>query len=356
MADRTIVALERPVKAAKGTKKAAANNEERERVFDAFRRWGYYEATLDPLGVFQPLKHPDLELTGEAAAEARRIYCGNIGVEFMHLPEPERRRWIAERIEGPELGVSQEKILERLIRADLFEQVLQARYLGTKRFSLEGVTSLIPLLDSMLDTAGEYGALDCVMAMSHRGRLNVMVHAACKPPHEVVSGFEDVDPRSVLGAGDVKYHVGATGTYTTTTGKPINMHLVSNPSHLEAVDPVAMGRARAKQTRRGVDGPVIDRSREALNKVWTIVMHGDAAFAGQGIWAETLNLADLKAYTVGGTVHIIVNNLIGFTTQPSQEHSARFASDIAKRQSVPIFHVNSEDPDAVVRIGKLAAE
>src|SRR5271154_1471587 len=356
MADRTIVAFERPVKAAKGTKKAAANNEERQRVFDAFRRWGYYEATLDPLGVFQPQKLADLELTGEAAEEARRIYCGNISVEFMHLPEPERRRWIAERIEGPEPEVNQEKILERLVRADLFEQVLQARYLGTKRFSLEGVTSLIPLLDSILDTAGEFGALDCVMAMSHRGRLNVMVHAACKPPHEVVSGFEDVDPRSVLGAGDVKYHVGATGTYTTTTGKPINMHLVSNPSHLEAVDPVAMGRARAKQTRHGADGPIIDRSREALNKVWTIVMHGDAAFAGQGIWAETLNLADLKGYTVGGTVHVIVNNLIGFTTPPVQEHSSRFASDIAKRQSVPVFHVNCEDPDAVVRVGAIAAE
>jgi len=356
MADRTIMALERPAKPAKGSKKAAANNEQRERVIDAFRRWGYLEATLDPLGVFQPQKLADLELTGEAAEEARRIYCGNIGVEFMHLPEPERRRWIAERIEGPELEVHQEKILERLVRADLFEQVLQARYLGTKRFSLEGVTSLIPLLDSILDTAGDSGAVDCVMAMSHRGRLNVMVHAACKSPHEVVAGFEDVDPRSVLGAGDVKYHVGATGVYITTAGKPINMHLVSNPSHLEAVDPVAMGRARAKQTRRGVDGPIIDRTPATLNQVWPIVMHGDAAFAGQGILAETLNLADLKAYTVGGTVQIVVNNLIGFTTQPGQEHSSRFASDIAKRQSVPVFHVNAEDPDAVVRIGKLAAE
>ncbi len=356
MADRTIMALERPAKSAKGSKKTAASNEQRERVFDVFRRWGYYEATLDPLGVFKPQKLADLELTGEAADEARRIYCGNIGAEFMHLPEPERRRWIAKRIEGPELEVNQEKILERLVRADLFEQVLQARYLGTKRFSLEGVTSLIPLLDSILDTAGDFGAVDCIMAMSHRGRLNVMVHAACKPPHEVVAGFEDVDPRSVLGAGDVKYHIGATGTYTTTAGKPINMHLVSNPSHLEAVDPVAMGRARAKQTRHGVDGPIIARTRETLNRVWPIVMHGDAAFAGQGIWAETLNLADLKAYTVGGTVHIVVNNLIGFTTQPTQEHSSRFASDIAKRQSIPVFHVNAEDPDAVVRIGKLAAE
>lgn len=357
MADRTIMALERPAKPAKGSKKTAASNEQRERVFDAFRRWGYYEARLDPLDVFHPLKHPDLEaLTGEAAEEARRIYCGTIGVEFMHLPEPERRRWIAERLEGPELEVDRGKILERLVRADLFEQVLQARYLGTKRFSLEGVTSLIPLLDSILDTAGDFGAVDCIMAMSHRGRLNVMVHAACKTPYEVVAGFEDVDPRSVLGAGDVKYHVGATGNYTTTTGKSINMHLVSNPSHLEAVDPVAMGRARAKQTRHGADGPIIDRSRETLNKVWPIVMHGDAAFAGQGVLAETLNLADLKAYTVGGTVQIVVNNLIGFTTQPPQEHSSRFASDIAKRQSVPVFHVNAEDPDAVVRIGKLAAE
>jgi len=350
------MALERPGKPVKGSKKTAASNERRERVFDAFRRWGYLDATLDPLGVFQPLKSANLELTGEAAEEARRIYCGNIGAEFMHLPEPKRRRWIAERIEGPELEVNQEKILERLVRADLFEQVLQARYLGTKRFSLEGVTSLIPLLDSILDTAGDFGAVDCIMAMSHRGRLNVMVHAACKSPHEVVAGFEDVDPRSVLGAGDVKYHIGATGVYTTTAGKPINMHLVSNPSHLEAVDPVAMGRARAKQTRHGVDGPIIDRTPATLNKVWPIIMHGDAAFAGQGILAETLNLADLKAYTVGGTVQIVVNNLIGFTTQPYQEHSSRFASDIAKRQSIPVFHVNAEDPDAVVRIGKLAAE
>ena len=357
MADRTATALERTLKPPKSSKKTTANGEQRERVFDAFRRWGYYEATLDPLGVFAPAKHPDLEeWSGPDAEEARRVYCGNLGAEFMHMPEPERRRWIAERLEGPQAQVDQQRILERLVRADLFEQVLQARYLGTKRFSLEGVTSLIPLLDSILDTAGELGALDCVMAMSHRGRLNVMVHAACKAPHEVVAGFEDVDPRSVLGAGDVKYHVGATGTYTTTSGKAINMHLVSNPSHLEAVDPVAMGRARAKQTRRGVDGPIVDRSRQTLNKVWPIVMHGDAAFAGQGIWAETLNLADLKAYTVGGTVHIVVNNLIGFTTQPYQEHSSRFASDIAKRQSVPVFHVNAEDPDAVVRVGKLAAE
>jgi len=366
MAHRTTLEPERPAKAPKPAKQPSGNGlskpsgtpeSERKRIFDAFRRWGYLEANLDPLGLLQPLKSPDLAgLTGEAAEEARRIYCGTVGADFMHLPEPERRRWIIERVEAPAEPVDQHKILERLIRADLFEQVLQARYLGTKRFSLEGVTALIPLLDSVLDTAGEHGAESSIMAMSHRGRLNVMVHAACKIPHEVVAGFEDVDPRSVLGAGDVKYHVGATGTYVTTSGKEIGMHLVSNPSHLEAVDPVAVGRSRAKQTRYGLRSAYVDRSRDTLNKVVPIIMHGDAAFAGQGIWAETLNFADLRAYTVGGTIHVIVNNLIGFTTPPRQEHSSRFASDVAKRQSVPIFHVNAEDPDAVVRIGKLATE
>jgi 2-oxoglutarate dehydrogenase E1 component len=351
MANRTTVEEERPAKSAKpGTKPSDAEKapHERERVFDAFRRLGYLEATLDPLGFFGPVKQSELDqFAGAAAEEARRVYSGTIGAEFMHLPEGERRFWIAERMEAQPAAVNEERVLERLIRADLFEQVLQARYLGTKRFSLEGVTALIPLLDSILDAVGEHGAVESVMAMSHRGRLNVMVHAACKPPHEVVAGFEDVDPRSVLGAGDVKYHVGATGTYVTSTGKQIGIHLVSNPSHLEAVDPIAMGRARAKQTRYGAGSP---------KKIVPIVMHGDAAFAGQGIWAETLNLADLKAYTVGGTIHIIVNNLIGFTTRPPQEHSSRFASDIAKRQSVPVFHVNGEDPDAVVRVGQLAAE
>jgi 2-oxoglutarate dehydrogenase E1 component len=364
MAHRTTLAEERSAKPPRTGKEPsavgpakAADNQERERIFDAFRRWGYLEASLDPLGMLQPLKHRDLEgLTGEAAEEARSIYCRTTGADFMHLSEPERRRWIIERLEAPAGKVDQRRILERLVRADLFEQVLQARYLGSKRFSLEGVTALIPLLDSILEAAAEHGAESSIMAMSHRGRLNVMVHAASKAPHEVVAGFEDVDPRSVLGAGDVKYHVGATGTYITTAGKEIGIHLVSNPSHLEAVDPVAVGRSRAKQTRYGLRGAYVDRSRETLNKVVPIVMHGDAAFAGQGIWAETLNFADLRGYTVGGTIHIIVNNLIGFTTPPDQEHSARFASDLAKRQSVPIFHVNGEDPDAVVRIGKIATE
>jgi 2-oxoglutarate dehydrogenase E1 component len=353
MANRTTLEEERAARAPKSAKKTANGGEkngglaEREHVFELFRRWGFYEANLDPLGFFEPEKRPELNLTGEAADEARAIYCGTVGAEFMHLPEQERRQWIAERLESPAPAVDQRHILERLVRADLFEQVLQARYLGAKRFSLEGVTALIPLLDALLESSAENGARESVIAMSHRGRLNVMVHTACKPAHQVVSGFEDVDPRSVLGAGDVKYHVGATGVFKTTTGKQISIHLVSNPSHLEAVDPVAMGRARAKQTRLGGN---------SVKTVVPIVMHGDAAFAGQGIWAETLNLADLKAYTVGGTIHIIVNNLIGFTTRPVQTQSSRFAADIAKRQSVPVFHVNAEDPDAVVRIAKIAAQ
>jgi 2-oxoglutarate dehydrogenase E1 component len=354
MAHRTTLEEARPVKASKTLKKTAVSGSgktggagDRDRVFEAFRRWGFYEANLDPLGFLKPQDHPELNLTGAAAEAARPIYCGTVGAEFMHLPEAERREWIAEQMEKAAAPVDQRHVLERLIRADLFEQVLQARYLGAKRFSLEGVTALIPLLDSLLEVAGENGAEESVMGMSHRGRLNVMVHTACKPAHQVVSGFEDVDPRSVLGAGDVKYHVGATGVFETASGKSIRIHLVSNPSHLEAVDPVAMGRARAKQTRAGAG---------SAKSVVPIVMHGDAAFAGQGIWAETLNLADLKAYTVGGTIHIIVNNLIGFTTRPVQAQSSRFASDIAKRQSVPVFHVNAEDPGAVVRVGRIAAE
>jgi 2-oxoglutarate dehydrogenase E1 component len=358
MANPVTLAPEKSGKVAKkGPTQNGSGQAERERIFDRFRRWGFSEATLDPLGFFAPLKSPDLDgLSGEYAEEARRYYCGTIGVEFAHLVEPERRAWIAERMESAAPKVDRQRILERLVRADFFEQILQSRYLGSKRFSLEGNTALIPLLDSVLNTAGDLGGVDSLMAMSHRGRLSVMAHIACKPVHQVVAGFEDVDPRSVLGAGDVKYHVGATGVYTTTSGAKLNIHLVSNPSHLEAVDPVAMGRARAKQTRHGVHGPNIDRSPKILNKVWTIVMHGDAAFAGQGIWAETLNLADLAAYSVGGSIHIIVNNLIGFTTRPTQEHSSRFASGIACRQSVPIFHVNAEDPDAVVRVGRIAAE
>jgi 2-oxoglutarate dehydrogenase E1 component len=266
----------------------------------------------------------------------------------MHIADPERREWIAARMEHPPAAKpDQQRILERLLRAELFEQTLQARFVGTKRYSLEGIAALIPLLDRVVEAAAASGAEQMVLAMSHRGRLNVMVHIVGRPTAEIFADFEDVDPRSVLGGGDVKYHVGATGEYRTASGRSVEVHLVSNPSHLEAVDPVAMGRARAKQARIGPQG---------RQRLLPVTLHGDAAFAGQGIWAETLNLDDLSAYTVGGTIHVIVNNLLGFTTPPGELHSSRFASDLAKRQSIPIFHVNGEDPDAVVRVGEIAAD
>ena len=324
-----------------------APTSDRERVFDAFRHWGYLEADLDPLGLLRPVPQPDLQIDGDYAREARRFYCGTIGVEFMHITDPERRRWIQERMEAAPSAVDQERVLDFLIRADIFEQVLQQRYLGTKRFSLEGNTALLPLVDEILDDAAQRGAINLVMGMSHRGRLNVLLHVARRTPEEIFASFEDVDPRSVLGSGDVKYHLGATGEYITRSGSKVNIHLVSNPSHLEAVDPVTVGRTRAKQDRAGEGG------RE---KYLPLLVHGDAAFAGQGIFAETMNYADLPGYTAGGTIHIIVNNLVGFTTNYSEEHSERFSADLARRQSIPIFHVNAEDVDAVIRIGRMALE
>jgi 2-oxoglutarate dehydrogenase E1 component len=291
---------------------------------------------------------PELRIEGPIAEEARRIYCGSIGAEFTHLPQRDRREWLQERIENPKpLSVDRRWLTQRLLEADLFEQILQTRYLGTKRYSGEGTTSLIPLLDIVLETGADLGANTCVMAMSHRGRLTVMTLTVGIPAENILAGFEDVDPRSILGGGDVKYHQGATGEYRTRNGKTMRMHLVSNPSHLEAVDPVALGRTRAKQTHAGENG-----TREVL----PIIMHGDAAFAGQGIWAETLNFSGLKGYSVGGCIHVIVNNLIGFTTNSTELHTSRFSSDLAKRQPVPILHVNSEDPEAVLRVARLAAE
>ncbi|MDP9161277.1 MAG: 2-oxoglutarate dehydrogenase E1 component [Acidobacteriota bacterium] len=322
-------------------------NYERERIFEAFRTWGYLEADLDPLGFLTPETYAGLQLDGEFVQEARRIYCGTIGIEFAHVSDGERRRWIQQRMETAPPAFDQQRALEQLIRADLFEQVLQQRYLGSKRFSLEGVTALIPLVDEILDVAAQRGAIELVMGMSHRGRLNVIAHVAKRSPEEVFAGFEDVDPRSTLGGGDVKYHMGATGEYVTRSGAKIHIHLVSNPSHLEAVDPVTIGRTRAKQDRAGKDG---------RDKFLPLLVHGDGAFAGQGVFAETLNYADIPGFTVGGTIHVIVNNLIGFTTVSRELHSSRFAAQLARRQSIPIFHVNAEDVDAVLRVGRMAAE
>jgi len=329
-----------------------ASNSERERVFNAFRQWGYLEGDLDPLGFLRPRPTAELQIDSPYTAEARAIYSSTIGVEINHIYAPERRRWIYEQMESPSQSFEvtekdQQRILDLLIRADVFEQVMQQRYLGSKRFSLEGVTALIPLVDEVLDTGSRLGAAELVMGMSHRGRLNVIAHVAKRPAEEIFAGFEDVDPRSVLGSGDVKYHMGATGEYLTRSGGKVHIHLVSNPSHLEAVDPVTVGRTRAKQDRTGEGG------RE---KYLPLLVHGDAAFAGQGILAETMNYADLPGYTVAGTIHVVVNNLLGFTTSYLEEHSTRFAACIARRQSIPIFHVNGEDVDAVVRVARIATE
>jgi 2-oxoglutarate dehydrogenase E1 component len=322
-------------------------NGERDHVFDAFRQWGYLEADLDPLGFLQPVPYPDLQIDSEFAQEARSIYCGTIGVEFAHIADPGCRRWIQEQLESEPAPVDQQRALDLLIRGELFELVLQQRYLGSKRFSLEGVTALLPLVDEILNGAGQRGAVELVMGMSHRGRLNAIAHIARRSAEEVFAGFEDVDPRSVLGGGDVKYHMGATGEYVTRDGAKMHIHLVSNPSHLEAVDPVTVGRTRAKQDRNGEGG---------AEKFLPLIVHGDGAFAGQGVFAETLNLAGIPAYSVGGTLHVIVNNLIGFTTVPHELHSSRFAAQIARRQNIPIFHVNGEDVDAVLRVARIALE
>lgn len=290
---------------------------------------------------------PELVLEGEIAALARRLYCGTVGAEFMHIPDGERRRWVAERLESDPPPVDSSRVLDRLIRAGNFEQVLQSRYPGTKRFSLEGIVTLIPVMDEVLECAAALGVEQLVLAMSHRGRMNVMVHIVGKPAEDVFARFEDVDPRSYLGGGDVKYHLGATGNYLTAQGVAVGIHMVSNPSHLEAVDPVAVGRARAKQARLCGRGTTC---------VLPLVLHGDAAFAGQGVAAETLNLSNLDGYTVGGTVHVVVNNMIGFTANPQDTSSSRFASDVAKRLPIPIFHVNAEDPDAAVRVARWAVE
>jgi 2-oxoglutarate dehydrogenase E1 component len=316
-------------------------------VLDAYRRWGYLEAALDPLGLVHPIPRPDLPSDGAGVAQARAWYCGAIGVEFMHIPDPVRRRWVQDRMERSAPPIDAAAVLDRLVRADLFEEVLHGRYPGSKRFSLEGVTALVPLLDEVLEAGAEGGLEEALIGMSHRGRLNVMVHIVGRPVADVYAGFEDPDPKSVLGSGDVKYHMGATGTYRTKAGRDVRAKLVSNPSHLEAVYPVALGRTRARQQREG------EGSRR---RIMAVVLHGDAAFAGQGVTAETMNFSELPAYTVGGSIQVVVDNQLGFTTPDRELHSSPFATDMARRLPIPIFHVNGEDLPAVVRVARMATE
>jgi 2-oxoglutarate dehydrogenase E1 component len=319
-----------------------------DRTADCFRRYGFLAADLDHLGRLVPYVHPDLEGDDTAAAAHwRRLYCGTIGAEFAHVADPERSAWVAARMEAAAPAPDRAFLVRRLAEAELLERFLHQRYVGSKRYSLEGAVGLVPLLDGVLAAAARQGVDKVLVAMSHRGRLTVMTRVIGTPASKLFAGYEDFEPRSVLGGGDVKYHLGATGTYVTPSGSGLDMHLVSNPSHLEAVDPVLQGRVRAHQERIGAGG---------TQRVLGITIHGDAAFAGQGIVAETLNMADLPGYCVGGTIHIIVNNLIGFTAEPRVLHSSRYASDVAKRLAVPILHVNGEDPEAVHRVGAMALD
>ena len=319
-----------------------------ESIANSFRRWGYLQADIDPLNRITPFPHRELdEARSKDAEKYRKLYCGKVGAEFMHMHFPERCDWVAERMENPTPGLDQSYVLERLVSAEEFERFIHLKYVGTKWFSLEGLAAMIPLLDSVLSQAAERGVEVAIIGMAHRGRLNSVYHIAGTQPAKIFAGFEDVDPESHFGSGDTKYHKGATGLYKTARGKEMRVHFASNPSHLEAVNSVVMGRVKARQVRMG---------DEAGEKVLSILIHGDAAFAGQGIAAEALNYTTLPGFAIGGTIHIIANNLIGFTAPPEALHSSRYASDIAKRLPIPIFHVNAESPDDVTRIGQISID
>jgi 2-oxoglutarate dehydrogenase E1 component len=345
-------------------------------LIHAYRVRGHLMADTNPLE-FQIRRHPDLDIlehgltlwdldrtfpvggfAGQRRMRLRDIlgvlrdsYCRRVGVEYMHIQDPEERRWIAQRVEHRYEKPSheaQQHILNRLNAAEAFETFLQTKYVGQKRFSLEGGESLIPLLDGVLQAAAESDLDEVVIGMAHRGRLNVLANIVGKPYEQIFSEFEGhLDPATTQGSGDVKYHLGMTGKFTTPGGEhTVPVSVVANPSHLEAVDPVMEGIVRAKQDR-------LDLGLEGYT-VLPALVHGDAAFAGQGVVAETLNLSQLRGYRTGGTVHIVVNNQVGFTTAPGYARSSLYCTDAARMIQAPIFHVNGDDPEAVVRVARLA--
>ncbi|MEV4162320.1 multifunctional oxoglutarate decarboxylase/oxoglutarate dehydrogenase thiamine pyrophosphate-binding subunit/dihydrolipoyllysine-residue succinyltransferase subunit [Nonomuraea dietziae] len=346
-------------------------------LIHAYRVRGHLMAETDPLE-YKQRKHPDLDIqshgltlwdlerefaTGgfggrplmklrEILGVLRDSYCRTVGIEYMHIQNPEERAWIQERVEKAHAKPDREEqlhVLARLNTAEAFETFLQTKFVGQKRFSLEGGESLIPLLDSVISEAAGEGLDEVVIGMAHRGRLNVLANIVGKSYGQIFGEFEgNIDPRTAHGSGDVKYHLGATGTFTAPTGKTIVSSVVANPSHLEAVDPVLEGVVRAKQD-------LLERGEEGFS-VLPVLVHGDAAFAGQGVVAETLNLSQLRGYRTGGTVHIVVNNQVGFTTSPASSRSSVYATDVARMIQAPIFHVNGDDPEAVVRVGRLAYE
>jgi 2-oxoglutarate dehydrogenase E1 component len=349
----------------------------------AYRVRGHLEADLDPLGLEKRAHHPELDyrsygftepdldreifinsLLGRERASLREIiailretYCGRIGVEYMHIQVPAERLWIQQKFEHrasspggrPSLtNAAKKEVLRVLTAAETFERFLDRRYTGTKRFGIEGAESLMPALESILRCGAELGVREFVIGMPHRGRLNVLANFMGKPFAAIFSEFQGnaSNPEQVHGSGDVKYHLGTSGD-REVGGRTVHLSLAANPSHLEAVDPVVLGKVRAKQHQRGDSG---------RKEVVGLLMHGDAAFAGQGLVAESLELSDLRGFRTGGTIHIVVNNQIGFTTSPSYARSSPYPSDIAKAVQAPIFHVNGDDPEAVVEVARAAVE
>ena len=288
---------------------------------------------------------------GDLLGMLRDAYCSKIGVEYMHIQSTEEQEWMQERLEGARTDFGQPeklRILERLNAAEAFERFLATKYVGTKRFGIEGAESAIPILDTILSRAADDDLDGAVIGMAHRGRLNVLSNIMGKSHEAIFAEFEGhVDPSTVQGSGDVKYHLGASGKYTSPTGAQIDIELAANPSHLETVNPIVMGIARSRQDRINPPGSY---------SVLPILVHGDAAFAGQGIVAECLAMSDISGYRVGGTIHLIINNQIGFTTAPQFARSSVYCSDVAKSIQVPIFHVNGDDPEACARVAQLAWE
>jgi 2-oxoglutarate dehydrogenase E1 component len=314
--------------------------------------FGFTGADMDRRFSCETLTGPDTMTLREMLQKLRNTYCRSIGVEYMHIDERPIRKWMQERMEGCEnrLNLSRKeqlRILTRLTDAVTFEEFIRKKFIGAKSFSLEGSESLIPLLDLAIEKAGDQGVLEVVIGMAHRGRLNVLCNIMGKSPGEIFREFADTKPAEDGTGGDVKYHKGYSNDWKTSSKKTVHISLCFNPSHLEFVNPVVLGRVRAKQDRTG------DHERK---KGLAIIIHGDAAFAGQGVVQETLNLSNLPGYTVGGTLHIIVNNQIGFTTRPNEGRSSAYASDVAKMLSIPIFHVNGEDPEAVAQVVQLALD
>ncbi len=307
-------------------------------------------AVKAPSGAIASYMQP-YETLREILDRLRTTYCNSIGVEYMHIPDPEQKQWLQDRMEASmnlwKLDeATRNRILGRVIQAEEFEHFLQTRFVGQKRFGLEGLESTIAVLDEILERAANENAHEAVIGMAHRGRLNVLANVAGKAMAQVFSEFEgEPDPESVQGSGDVKYHLGASGIHRSTQGKEILVSVAFNPSHLEAVDPVVEGLVRPKQDRLG------DVKRE---RVIPILIHGDAAFTGQGVVAETLQLSQLEGYTTGGTIHVVTNNQIGFTTNPLEGRSSVYCTDVARSVQAPIFHVNADDPEACVRCAQLA--